>query len=162
MVITGASRSIGRATAIAIAQSGARGLVLLARSGPGLEAVKEQCLAAQRPGHPLEVVAVQTDVSSNDQVIAAAKRVEDTFGRVDVIINNVGILEHYNFIADSDPDDWWKAWEVNMRGTYQVTRAFLPLLIKCGGDKTIVDVSSASAHEYLPRYSAYSVRHLQL
>lgn len=154
-VVTGASKGIGRAIALAIAQSGARGLVLLARSG--LDTAKEQCLAVQRLGHPLEVLAVQTDVANNDQVVAAAKRVEDAFGRVDVVVNNAGIVERYNYIVDSDPDEWWKTWNVNLRGTYQVTRAFLPLLIKCGGDKTIVNVASISADILLPRYSSVAV-----
>ena len=156
-MLTGASKGIGRAMAFAVAQSGARGLVLLARSS--LDAVKERCLATQRPGCPLEVMTIQTDVANNDQVVAAAKQVEDTFGRVDVVINNAGYAERYNYIADSDPDDWWKGWNVNMRGTYHVTRAFLPLLIKCGGDKTIVNVSSLSAHAWIPRYTSYSVRY---
>ena len=87
-------------------RSGARVLVLLARSG--LDTVKDQCLAAQRPGRPLEVVAVQADVTNNDQVVAAAGQVEDTFGRVDVVINNVGAAECCNYIADSEPDGWQK------------------------------------------------------
>ena len=159
VVLTGASKGIGRAIALAIAQSGARGLILLARSS--LDAVKEQCLAAQRRGHPLEVLAVQTDVANNEQVVAAAKRVEDTFGRVDVVINNAGYAERYNYIADSDPDDWWKVWNVNLRGPYHVTRAFLPLLIKSGGDKTIVNVASIAADILLPRYSSYAVRRMR-
>ena len=157
VVVTGASKGIGRAIALAIAQSGARGLVLLARSG--LDAVKEQCLAVQRPGHPLEVLTVQVDVANNDQVVAAVKQVEDTLGHVDVVINNAGYLERYNYIADSNPDDWWKVWNVNLRGTYQVTRAFLPLLVKCNGDKTIVNLSSIGAHNLSLRYSSYSVCH---
>ena len=158
-MLTGASKGIGRAIALAIAQSGARGLVLLARSR--LDAIEEQCLAAQQPGHPLEVLTVQTDVANNGQVVAAAKQVEETFGRVDVVINNAGYLERYNYIADSDPDEWWKVWDVNMRGTYHVTRAFLPLLIKCGGDKTIVNVASTGGHTLTRRISSYSVRFMR-
>ena len=82
-------------------------MVLLARSGLG--AVKEHYLAAQRPGHPLKVRAVQADIANNDQAVATAKRVEDTFGRVDVVLNNAGYAGRYNYIADSDSDEWRKA-----------------------------------------------------
>lgn len=130
-------------------------MVLLARSS--LDAVKKQCLAAQRPGHPLEVLTVRTDVTDNDQVVAAAKQVEKTFGHVDIVINIAGYLEHYNYIADSDPDEWWKPWNVNIRGAYHVTRAFVPLLIKSGGDNTFVNVASSAGFVMTPRISSYSV-----
>ena len=51
---------------------------------------------------------MQADVTNNDQVVVAAGQVEDTFGRVDVVINNAGAAECYNYIADSEPDNWRK------------------------------------------------------
>ncbi|GJE98180.1 SDR family oxidoreductase [Phanerochaete sordida] len=158
VVVTGASRGIGKDIAVAMAQGGAKGLVLLARAG--LDAAKADCRAAARPGSGLEVLAVEADITKNDQVVAAAKRAEATFGRVDIVINNAGYLEQYNFIADSEPDEWWKTFEVNVRGTYQVSRAFLPLLIKCGGDKTIVNLTSPASIGFLPQFSAYSISKL--
>ncbi|GJE98192.1 SDR family oxidoreductase [Phanerochaete sordida] len=143
VVVTGASRGVGKATAVAMAQAGARGVVLFARSS--LDAAKAECLAAAREGSGLEVLTLAVDIENNDQVVAAAKTVEGVFGRVDIVVNNAGYIEQYNLLADSEPDEWWKSFEVNIRGTYQVTRAFLPLLIKCGGDKTIVNVTTAGA-----------------
>jgi len=160
ILLTGASKGIGKAIALAMAQSGARGLVLLARSD--LEAVKASCLAAQRPGHPLQVLALSVDVTNNEQVLDAAKQVQTTFGRIDVVINNAGYMEKHNLIADTDVDEWWSVWNINMRGTYQVTRAFLPLLIESGGEKTIINLTSVGAHFFVPRYSAYPTSKLAL
>ncbi|EKM53734.1 uncharacterized protein PHACADRAFT_211397 [Phanerochaete carnosa HHB-10118-sp] len=160
VLVTGASKGIGRAIALAVAQAGASGLVLLARSN--LDVVKQQCLAAQGPGRPLEVLTLAADITDTDQVAAAAAHVETTFGRVDVVVNNAGYLERCGRIADSDPEEWWSVWNTNVRGTYGVTRAFLPLLIRCGGDRTIVNVSSTGAHTFSPRYSAYSTSKLAL
>lgn len=155
ILVTGASRGIGKAISLAMAQSGAKGLVLLGRSD--LTKVKAACLSVQRSGHPLEVLAMSVDITKNDQVVAAVKKVEETFGRLDIVINNAGYAEQIGSIADSDPEDWWTTWDVNLRGTYHVVRATLPLLIKCGGDKTIVNVSSGAANMVIPIYAAYCV-----
>ncbi|GJE98166.1 SDR family oxidoreductase [Phanerochaete sordida] len=158
VVVTGASRGIGKAIALAVAQAGTKGLALFARGS--LDAVKAECLAAQRQGHPLEVLTAQVDVTNEAQVAAAAKQVEATFGRVDIVVNNAGYLEPYNFIADTVSAEWWRGFEINVQGTYFVTRAFLPLLIKSDGDKTVVNVSSGGAFMFLPRYSAYALSKL--
>ena len=90
MLVTGASKGIGKAIALTMAQSGARGLVLLARSS--LSSVREECLTVQRSGHPLQVLSLQVDITDNNQVEAAAKEVKAAFGRLDIVINNAGIL----------------------------------------------------------------------
>lgn len=160
ILITGASKGVGKAIALAFAQSGARGLVLLARSS--LAPVQEACLSMQRPGHPLQILTLHVDIANNDQVEAAAKQVEATFGRLDIVINNVGYLGGSDLIAESDTEEWWKGWEVNIRGTYHVTRAFVPLLIQAGGDKTIVNMSSSGALGIGAGYSSYCVSALSL
>jgi len=58
-------------------------------------------------------------------------------------------------MSELDPDVWWRTWEVNIRGTYNVTRAFLPHLIESGGDKTIINITSMAAHLISPGISAY-------
>ena len=155
MLVTGASKGIGRAIALTMAQSGARGLALLARSS--LSAVKEECLAVQRPGYPLEVQTLQIDISNHAQVEATAKEVEKKFGQLDIVINNAGYLNDFQLIAESDPLEWWKVWEVNLHGMYNITRTFLPLLIVSGGDKTIINLSSIGAHVLNKGQSSYAV-----
>ena len=155
VLVTGASRGIGKAIALAIAGSGAKGLVLFARSN--LSDVEAACITAQRPGHPLEVLAVSVDITNNEQVVTGIKKIEETFGRLDIVVNNAGILENSSLIADSDPDTWWKTWNINIRGTYHVVRATLPLLIQSGGENTIINVGSIAATFLFPRSSSYFV-----
>ena len=68
VLVTGASKGIGKAIALTFAQAGIRGLALLARSP--LAALKDECLAAQRPGKPLEVLTIHADISNNDHIEA--------------------------------------------------------------------------------------------
>ncbi|KAI0956387.1 hypothetical protein AcV7_006806 [Taiwanofungus camphoratus] len=159
-LVTGASRGIGKAIALAFAQAGVSGLVLLARSE--LKAVETACIAAQRPGQALEILTLAVDTTSASQVADAAEQVKAKFGRLDVLVNNAGCMEPFNLIADSDPDEWWKVWTVNVRGTYHVTRSFLPLLIDCGGDKTIVNMTSIGAHLLGTHVSAYQTTKLAI
>ncbi|GJE98160.1 SDR family oxidoreductase [Phanerochaete sordida] len=160
VVITGASRGLGQATATAMAAGGASGLALLARGD--LAATAAACRAAACASSNLQVLTLTVDVTDEAQVAAAAAQVQDAFGRVDVVINNAGHLEHWALVAESEPGAWWRSFEVNVRGTYLVTRAFLPLLVACGGAKTVVNVTTAGAVGFLPRYSAYSISKLAM
>ncbi|KAI0729726.1 putative oxidoreductase [Fomitopsis betulina] len=161
VLITGASRGIGKAMAIAFAQAGASGIVLLARSD--LSIVKTACEGAKRPGRSLQVVTIATDITKTADVVAAAEQVKQDLGRLDVLINNAGYMENVACsFGDYDPDEWWRSFTVNLRGTYEVTRAFLPLLLECGGDKTIVNVTSIAAHMTDEIMSAYKTTKLAL
>lgn len=158
VLVTGASKGIGKAIAFAFAQANVSGLVLLARSD--LSAVKAASEAAQRPGKNLKVLAIRADVTKTVDVVAAAQKVKETFGRLDILINNAGYLEEITLLGESDPVDWWTSFEVNVKGTYEPIRAFLPLLIESGGDKTIVNISTVAAHFLDPKFAAYKVRNL--
>lgn len=155
VLITGASKGIGVSIAVAFAQAGASGIVLLARSD--LSATKDACEAVQRSGQRLEVLTVAADCTKTADVITAAQAVKQRFGRLDVLINNAGYLESLSPMYDGDPEEWWKPWTVNIRGTHEVTRAFLPLLLDCDGDKIVVNMASSGAHTMLPQFAAYQV-----
>ncbi|CCM01536.1 uncharacterized protein FIBRA_03592 [Fibroporia radiculosa] len=145
VLITGASRGIGQATAISFAKAGASGLVLFARSD--MSTTKAACeAAATRPGQSLKVLTLSVDTSSTSQVSAALVTAKETFGRLDVLVNNAGYSEPHALLADSDPEEWWHTWDVNMRGTYEVTRGCLPLLVESKGSQTIITVTSVAAH----------------
>lgn len=94
-------------------------------------------------------------------VHAAAEEIEKTFGRLDILVHNTGIFNPPAPVADSDPDAWWNTWDINVRGPYLVTRAFLPLMLK-GGDKIIAYVSSVGAWLINPGTNAYQPSKLAL
>lgn len=113
--------------------------------------------AAKKAGHPApKVLSVKLDVTSATSVDAAATQVKEAFGGLDILMNNAGYLETWKSIGDSDPEDWWKTYEINVKGPYLCTRSFLPVLLNTnGGLKTIVNTSSVGAHFVAPGASSY-------
>jgi NAD(P)-dependent dehydrogenase (short-subunit alcohol dehydrogenase family) len=153
VLITGASKGIGRATAISFAKSGVANIIIAARSS--LEEVEKSILSAvPSSSSPPQILKLQLDITSESSVSSAATTVKDKFGHLDVLVNNAGYLEEWNRIAESDPIEWWKSWDVNIKGVYLMTRAFLPLLL-LGNSKTIVNVSSIGGHNIRHGASAY-------
>jgi NAD(P)-dependent dehydrogenase (short-subunit alcohol dehydrogenase family) len=94
------------------------------------------------------------DVLDMESVNNAAKEVEKSFPKLDILINNAGYLSSFKPILESDPHEFWLNYEVNLRGVYWVTKAILPFMLK-EGEKTIVNVASAGAHGLLPGGSGY-------
>ncbi|KAK4464468.1 putative 2-(R)-hydroxypropyl-CoM dehydrogenase [Cladorrhinum samala] len=156
--VTGGSRGLGRSMAISLARAGASQIAVGARSD--VSSLGQEILAAASDrANPPRFLGVKLDVTDAASVTSAAAQVEAEFGKLNVLINNAGILGKYGLIADSNPDEWWEVQEVNVRGPYLVTRAFLPLLLKTGADeeKYIINVTSVGAHLTNPTLSAYQV-----
>src|ERR687894_485686 len=147
-VITGASSGIGRATARALAGAGAR-VGLAARRAERLEELEQEI--ARGGG---EAIALPTDVSDYAQAETMARRAEETFGGVDVLVNAAGIMLPAP-IAGADPADWRRMVEVNLLGVLYATRAALPGMLKRGNGH-IVNVSSTSGRVASPLFSVYS------
>ena len=124
--ITGASQGIGQATAVAFAQAGAAAIYLTARSEKALQETKSQVSEAN-PETPCEYRVC--DVTDESQVKAPVNDCAAKFGGIDVVDSNVGYLEEWKKIGESDAADWWKTWEVNLKGTYLVIRYSIPHLI---------------------------------
>lgn len=155
VLITGASKGIGKTTAISFATAGCSKILLAARSDlADIEtAVKDAAKKANRP-QPL-VHTLKVDVTSEDSVRVAAETAADLLGgSLDVLINNAGYLEEWKPIAESRPSEWWRTWEVNIKGTYLATHYFLPMLLK-SQIKTIINISSGGAHAIFPGASGY-------
>ena len=154
VLITGASKGIGRATALSFAKAGASGIAILARSDLST-LVAELHEAAEQAGRPRpHVLSITADQTDEAQVGVAAAMVSAQFGRLDILINNAGYLETWRPVAESSVQDWWKSFEVNVKGVYLMDRAFIPLLLH-SGDKTIIVVSSFGAHAVEPTASGY-------
>lgn len=146
MVITGASRGIGAAAAEVFAEAGAN-VVLLAR---GEEAIAE---LAGKIGE--QALAVPCDVTRYWEVEAAIGAARSTFGGVDILINNAGVIEPVSHIATSDPEGWGQAIDINLKGVYHCVRAALPVMLEAGGG-TILGVSSGAAHGPTEGWSHYN------
>ncbi|KAJ5226547.1 NADP(+)-dependent dehydrogenase [Penicillium citrinum] len=155
VLITGASKGIGKATAISFAIAGCSKILLAARSDSSdIKTGVYNAAAKANRARPV-VQCLQMDVTSEDSVRAAANIAADVLGgSLDILINNAGYLEEWKPIAESDPSDWWRTWEVNIKGTYLVTHFFIPLLLK-SQTKTIINISSGGAHAMFPGASAY-------
>ncbi|HEV2123237.1 MAG TPA: SDR family oxidoreductase [Chloroflexota bacterium] len=150
VVITGGGRGIGRAIARRLAREGAD-VALCARSREEIDAVADELKKMGR-----RTLAVPADVTRWEQVKSFAERVAGEFGRVDILVNNAGGgVERNTPIAESDPDTWWRGVEVNLQGTYLVTRAFLEHVDE---DGKIINIGSGMGHE-VPRggNSSYNV-----
>ena len=151
-IITGAGRGVGRATAIHFAREGAR-VVLFSRTVATLEEVTREI---ESEGHV--VLAIAGDVSHEEEVVSLFRRVMETYGRVDVLVNCAGIVAVKPFV-DMDAVTWDSVINVNLRGTFLCCReAFRVMAEQRAG--VIINLSSLSGVrgvEKFPGLSAYNV-----
>ena len=139
--ITGGSRGIGQATAVAFSEAGAKAVYITARSEQALEETRELI----RQANPNTQCAYSLcDVTSAEQVKAAVSDCVETFGGIDVADANAGYLDHWAKIGESDPESWWHNWEVNVKGTYHAIRFCMPHLIESA--KKWADKGSSGGH----------------
>ncbi|GGE56253.1 SDR family oxidoreductase [Actibacterium pelagium] len=144
-LITGASRGIGAAAARTFAEAGAK-VALLARSR---ESIIE--LAGELGDAAL---AIPCDVSRYWEVEAAVQATLDTFGRLDIVINNAGVVEPIGRLEDIDPEGWAHVIDINLKGVFNCVRAALPVMRAEGGG-TFLGVSSGAAHGPVEGWSHY-------
>ncbi|GAA0378437.1 3-ketoacyl-ACP reductase [Bacillus horti] len=147
-LITGSGKGIGKATAIALAKEGVH-VGLMARTEADLKS-----LAAEIEPTGVKVAYATADIASLEQVEKTVESLTSELGSFDILINNAGIGKFGGFL-DLSPEDWKAIIDVNVMGTYYVTRAVLPQLIeKNGGD--IINISSTAGQKGAPLTSAYS------
>ncbi|WP_431022955.1 SDR family NAD(P)-dependent oxidoreductase (plasmid) [Erwinia rhapontici] len=148
VVITGASSGIGEATARLLSAAGAY-VVLGARRLDKLTALAKEITDA---GGRVEVV--QTDVTNRQDVKALVEKAVEVFGRVDVLINNAGIMPNSR-LDQLQVDDWERAIDINLKGTLYGIAAALPFM-KDQKSGHIINVSSISGHRVSPASAVYS------
>ena len=144
-LITGASRGIGAAAARAFADAGAN-VALVARS------TSEIAQIAGEIGD--RAIAISCDVSRYDEVLRAVETTTDTFGGIDVLINNAGVVNPIGHLQETDPESWGKTIDINVKGVMYGLHTVMPDMIAKGGG-TIINISSGAAHGPVEGWSAY-------
>lgn len=148
-IISGASRGIGEAIALAYAQAGAA-VVLTSRKlenvGPVAEKIKAQ------GGQALALAAHAGQQAEVEAVVAQAAA---AFGRVDIAVNNAGTNPHFGPLLTAEGSHWDKIFEVNVKGYFFLAKAVAPLMRQQGGGK-IINVASIAGINPGPMMGVYS------
>nr|MBN1228161.1 SDR family NAD(P)-dependent oxidoreductase [Anaerolineae bacterium] len=146
IVITGASRGIGRELALALARRGAY-LVLASRNEQALKLVARECMSANRL---IRTLVVQTDVTDDEQLGNLVEKTLQEFGRIDILINNAGIRQG-GALTQVDLDTTRNVIQVNLLASMHLTQLVLPAMLK--RDKgVIVNLASAAGHVAEPYF----------
>ncbi|KAI4698110.1 uncharacterized protein J4E84_001244 [Alternaria hordeiaustralica] len=153
-VITGASRGIGAMAMVpAFVKAGVKGVALLASNAEKLAAT-EKSVKEANPN--IETLSYALDISDTKGVEAAFEAIRQKFGHADVLVNAAGAMTGDGpKLHDTDPDQWWRNFEINGKGNYLLIRSFLRLLPSPDTPATIVNVSSWQAFFTVPPLGAY-------
>lgn len=154
-IVTGASSGIGRATARALAELGASVAVVARRR----ERLDE--LVADIEGQGGTAIAVAADITDRVQAEAAVAKVVETFGRLDILINNAGLML-LGHVVDTEVEEWERMISVNQLGLLYMTKASLPHLLVAASDDVrgvadIVNISSIAGRQAWPNFAAYNM-----
>ena len=147
-LVTGASRGIGRATALAMAELDAH-VVCAARNKELLDELVEEIRQA---GH--KATAIVFDLAEEASINSLADQIREQFGRLDILVNNAGLTLSAT-MEDTGTEDFDRIMAVNTRGPYILTRQLLPLL-KQAPQATIVNISSVVGVKGYPKQTAYT------
>jgi NAD(P)-dependent dehydrogenase (short-subunit alcohol dehydrogenase family) len=145
VAITGASRGIGAAAARLFAQAGAR-VALLARSGDKIGQIAAQIGP--------QALALRCDVADADSLGAALDQTLRWGGRLDVLVNNAGVIEPIARLAESVAADFGRAIDINLKGVFHGMRFAIPVM-KAQGSGKILTVLSGAAHSPMEGWGAY-------
>lgn len=147
-IVTGAGRGIGKAIALSYAREGAD-IIAVSRTPSEVKETASQIKALGRHALPLKV-----DVSRREDVENTVKSALEEFGKIDVLVNNAGILGPIGPLVENDANHWIETIKVNLIGTFLCCKAVLPVMIKQGEGK-IINLSGGGAAYPKPRFSAY-------
>lgn len=146
-IVTGGGSGIGRSIALAYAREGAD-IVVVDQNLAGAQETVASVQAVGRRGH-----AVQTDVSSPEQVTAMVTAAKETFGRIDVLVNVAGIIYPVSLL-DTTVEQWDRTMNVNLRGYFLCLQAAARIMVAQGRGK-IINISSILGFTARPNRGAY-------
>jgi 3-oxoacyl-[acyl-carrier protein] reductase len=147
-LITGAGKGIGKATAIALAKEGVN-LGLLARNRADLESLQQELMGT----YSIKVSIATADISNRAEAERAVETLIGEMGSLDILLNNAGTAQ-FGKLVDMDPEQWEQIIQTNLMGTYYVTRAALPTMLKQNGG-SIINIASTAGERGFATGSAY-------
>jgi 3-oxoacyl-[acyl-carrier protein] reductase len=148
-IVTGASRGLGRAFAVALAQAGAA----VAVTGRTESDVNETERLVEAAG--AKALAFVTDVANPTDVAEVVRSTEAQLGAVDILVNNAGAAPTEIVPWEADPDEWWQVFETNVRGAFLYTRTVLPGMVARKSGR-IINIVSEAGNNPEAELSAYS------
>lgn len=156
VIVTGGGTGIGKAIAIAFAQSKAASVSIVGRREDRLiSASKEIADAATGDTHVLYRV---TDLTDNSSTEASFKSIAAEVGKIHVLISNAGVLGEIGYVAKVNVDNLMSAFDLNVRSVFNAVQAFVPL---AGDEPVIVSISTAAIHiAPIPQAIAYTASKL--
>jgi NAD(P)-dependent dehydrogenase (short-subunit alcohol dehydrogenase family) len=149
-IVTGAGRGFGRAIATGFAEAGAA-VTVTARTKAEID--ETAAIIEQSGGRALSIAG---DVTNRQDVERVTRETLDRFGGVNILVHNAGVPSPFGPIGHVDPDEWWDAQAVHVRGAFLYLSAVVPMMIERGGGRVIV-VSSNAGTRARPNLSAYGV-----
>ncbi|MEM7290430.1 MAG: SDR family oxidoreductase [Pseudomonadota bacterium] len=147
-IITGGSKGIGAATAHRMAELGVN-VILAARSERVVKQIAEEI--ASMGG---KATGIGCDVANYSDVKATTDMAKEKYGSVDIVVNNAGLIEPIARLKDSDPNEWAKTIDVNVKGVYHTIHAALPHMERQKSG-VIINISSGAATSALEGWSHY-------
>jgi NAD(P)-dependent dehydrogenase (short-subunit alcohol dehydrogenase family) len=150
VAITGAARGIGRAIALRFAKAGAK-VVVSDRELKDVQVVVDEIKSAGG-----EALGVQAHVGHLDQLEALVRQTVETYGRLDVMVNNAGINPHFGPLLDADEGTVEKTLDVNLKGVLRGCKAVAPQMEKQGGGK-IINMASVGGFRPGPGSGLYGI-----
>src|SRR5947209_2741920 len=149
-LVTGATRGIGRAIALELAQRGADVAFNYARSAESAESLK-----AEIEGHGARVFAAQCDVANTEAATEMVKQVKEAFGRIDFLVNNAGIVRD-TLILRMKEEDWDSVVDTNLKGAWNFAKAALRVMLRQEEGGSILNITSISGVVGMAGQSNYS------
>jgi 3-oxoacyl-[acyl-carrier protein] reductase len=149
-IVTGATRGIGRAIALELARRGADVAFNYAKSAEAAESLKSEIEALG-----VRAMASQGDVANTDAAAELVKQVRDTFGRIDFLVNNAGIVRD-TLILRMKEDDWDTVIDTNLKGAWNFAKAALRVMLRQDEGGSILNITSISGVIGMAGQSNYS------
>ena len=149
-IITGASRGLGRASAMEMGKEGVS-LVIISRTSPEIEATSR---TIEKVGG--NVLSLKVDISRSTDVEEAVDKAQSHFGKIDILMNNAAVIGPVRPLFEVDEGDWNICMDINLKGTFLFSKAVIPHMIRQKKGK-IINVTSGLGVMAMPLFGGYSI-----